>query len=214
VKLLLLHGGPAATHEYFEAFDSYLPGAGVEYYYYDQLGSFYSDRPDDDSLYELPRFVDEVEQVRKALELHRDNFCLLGHSWGGILAIEYALAYQQQLKGLIISNMTSSTPACVEYANTVLVPAMDQQVLAEVRALEAKARIGDEYSGDGAMRQLAPTAPALHLGATRILVIGAAWSSGEASRARPNLAARGRQRSPKARACYRTCCSRAATAGR
>jgi proline iminopeptidase len=138
VKLLLLHGGPAATHEYFEAFDSFLPAAGVEYYYYDQLGSFYSDHPDDDSLYELPRFVEEVEQVRQALELNRDNFYLLGHSWGGILATEYALAYQQHLKGLIISNMMASIPAYVEYANTVLMPAMDQQVLAEVKALEAK----------------------------------------------------------------------------
>src|SRR5262245_4412597 len=45
IKLLLLHGGPGATHEYFEAFDSYLPGAGIEYYYYDQLGSAYSDQP-------------------------------------------------------------------------------------------------------------------------------------------------------------------------
>ena len=40
IKLLLLHGGPGMTHEYFEAFDSYLPAEGVEYYYYDQLGSF------------------------------------------------------------------------------------------------------------------------------------------------------------------------------
>ena len=138
VKLLLLHGGPAATHEYFEAFDSFLPAAGIEYYYYDQLGSFYSDHPDDDSLYELPRFVDEVEQVRQALGLHRENFYLLGHSWGGILATEYALKYQQHLKGLVISNMMSSIPAYVEYANKVLMPAMDQQVLAEVKALEAK----------------------------------------------------------------------------
>jgi len=138
VKLLLLHGGPAATHEYFEAFDSFLPAAGIEYYYYDQLGSFYSDHPDDDSLYELPRFVEEVEQVRQALGLHRDNFYLLGHSWGGILATEYALKYQEQLKGLIISNMMSSMTAYVEYANKVLMPAMDQQVLAEVKALEAK----------------------------------------------------------------------------
>jgi proline iminopeptidase len=138
VKLLLLHGGPAATHEYFEAFDSFLPAAGIEYYYYDQLGSFYSDHPDDDSLYELPRFVEEVEQVRQALGLHHGNFYLLGHSWGGILATEYALKYQQHLKSLIISNMMSSIPAYVEYANKVLMPAMDQQVLAEVKALEAK----------------------------------------------------------------------------
>jgi len=46
LKVLLLHGGPGITHEYLEAFDSYLPAAGIEYYYYDQLGSGHSDRPE------------------------------------------------------------------------------------------------------------------------------------------------------------------------
>jgi proline iminopeptidase len=142
-KILLLHGGPGTTHEYFEAFDSYFPAAGVEYYYYDQLGSAYSDQPEDDSLWELPRFVDEVESVRKALELDRDNFFLLGHSWGGILAIEYALKYPQELKGLIISNMMASIPAYNEYANKVLMPAMDQDALAEIKALEAAGKTDD-----------------------------------------------------------------------
>lgn len=78
-KLLFLHGGPGFTHEYFEPADCYLPAAGVEYYYYDQLGSFYSDQPDDHSLWEIDRFVDEVEQVRVALGLNESNFFLLGH---------------------------------------------------------------------------------------------------------------------------------------
>ena len=136
-KLLLLHGGPGGTHEYFEAFDSYLPNAGIEYYYYDQLGSYYSDQPDDTDLWELPRFVEEVEQVRRALHLDRDNFYLLGHSWGGILAIEYALKYQQHLKGLVVSNMMASCPAYNRYANEVLMSEMDQEKLAEVKRLEA-----------------------------------------------------------------------------
>jgi NTE family protein len=62
----------------------------------------------------------------------------------------------------------------------------------------APVRIGDEYFGDGAMRQLAPTAPALHLGANRILVIGAAWSSGDASRGRPEFESKRRSRPPSA----------------
>src|SRR5689334_16193269 len=66
---LLLHGGPGATHEYLLGFDSYLPAAGIEYYYYDQLGSGWSDQPDDPSLWQIDRFVDEVEQVRQALGL-------------------------------------------------------------------------------------------------------------------------------------------------
>lgn len=137
IKVLLLHGGPGATHEYFEAFDSYFPAAGVEYYYYDQLGSYYSDQPDEPDLWEIPRAVEEVEQVRKALGLDRDNFYLLGHSWGGILALEYALKYQRNLKGLIISNMMASIPAYNAYATNVLMPRMDQQALAEIKALEA-----------------------------------------------------------------------------
>jgi proline iminopeptidase len=137
IKVLLLHGGPGATHEYFEAFDSYFPAAGIEYYYYDQLGSAYSDQPTDPSLWTTERFVDEVEQVRQALHLDKDNFYLLGHSWGGILAIEYALKYPQHLKGLIISNMMDSIPAYNTYAQKVLMPAMDQAKLARVKQFEA-----------------------------------------------------------------------------
>ena len=137
IKVLLLHGGPGATHEYFEASDSYLPKDGIEYYYYDQLGSAYSDQPKDDSLWDLPRFVEEVEQVRTALGLTKDNFFLLGHSWGGILAMEYALKYQQNLKGLVISDMMASIPEYVRYAETVLMPAMDQKALAEIKKIEA-----------------------------------------------------------------------------
>ncbi|MFT5144615.1 MAG: proline iminopeptidase [Rhodothermales bacterium] len=136
-KVLLLHGGPAATSEYFEVLDSYFDGAGVEYYHYDQLGSARSDQPDNDSLWTIDRFVDEVEQVRQALGLGPDNFFLLGHSWGGILAMEYALKYQENLKGLVISNMMSSAMDYDAYANEVLGPMLDPDVLAEIMALEA-----------------------------------------------------------------------------
>jgi proline iminopeptidase len=137
LRVLLLHGGPGATHEYLEACDSFLPGAGVEYYYYDQLGSAWSDQPDEPSLWDLDRFVDEVEQVRVALELDRGNFVLYGHSWGGLLAIEYALRHQQHLRGLVISNMMADVQAYNTYAEQVLMPEMDQGKLAEIKALEA-----------------------------------------------------------------------------
>jgi proline iminopeptidase len=143
IKVVLLHGGPGLTHEYLEAFDSYFPGAGIQYYYYDQLGSFYSDQPKDDSLWTLSRFVDEVEQVRKALGLNKNNFYLYGHSWGGILALQYALKYQQNLKGLIISNMMASAPAYNDYAHKVLMPAMDQKALAEILRLEKEGKTDD-----------------------------------------------------------------------
>jgi proline iminopeptidase len=143
LRVLLLHGGPGATHEYLEACDSYLPAAGVEYYYYDQLGSGFSDQPDEPSLWELDRFVDEVEQVRRALGLGPDNFVLYGQSWGGILAIEYALHHQQHLRGLVISNMMSSVPAYNAYAEQVLMPEMDQAALAEIKSLEARGETGN-----------------------------------------------------------------------
>lgn len=138
MKVLLLHGGPGATHEYLEAFDSYLPNAEIEYYYYDQLESAYSDQPNDRSLWSVDRYVDEVEQVRKALRLDKTNFYLYGQSWGGILAMEYALKYQDNLKGLIVSNMMASIPDYNKYANDVLGPQLNPEVLSEIRALEEK----------------------------------------------------------------------------
>jgi len=115
IKVLLLHGGPAATHEYLESFESFFPNAGIEFYEYDQLGSAYSDQPEDMSLWSIERFVEEVEQVRQALGLDSDNFFLLGSSWGGILAMEYALAHQDHLKGLVVCNMTASFPKYAAY---------------------------------------------------------------------------------------------------
>lgn len=137
MKVLLLHGGPGATHELYECFDGYLPQEGIEYIYYDQLGSYYSDQPKDTTLWTIDRFVDEVEQVRKALKLNKDNFYLLGQSWGGILAMEYALKHQENLKGLIISNMMASAPEYNSYAQQVLGPKMDPAIFKEIQEIEA-----------------------------------------------------------------------------
>lgn len=138
IKVLLLHGGPGGTHEAFESFESFLPKEGIEFIYYDQLDSENSNKPGDSTLWTTDRFVDEVEQVRIALGLTKDNFYLLGHSWGGILAIEYALQHQDKLKGLIISNMMSDVPAYGKYAQEVLGPQMPDSVLAEIKAIEAR----------------------------------------------------------------------------
>ncbi len=137
-KVLLLHGGPGNTHELFECADGYFPQESIEYIYYDQLGSYYSDQPDDLSLWTTERFVEEVEQVRKAMRLDSTNFYLLGQSWGGILAMEYALKYQNNLKGLVISNMMSSVPEYNAYAQEVLGPQMDSEIYREIQAIEAK----------------------------------------------------------------------------
>ncbi len=138
IKLLLLNGGPGATHEYFECFESFLPAEGIEFIYYDQLGCGNSDNPNDTTLWDLARFVEEVETVRQALNLDKSNFYLLGHSWGGILALEYALKYQEHMRGLIISNMMSSCPEYGKYADEVLAKQIDPKVLDTIRMIEAK----------------------------------------------------------------------------
>jgi proline iminopeptidase len=109
LKVLVLHGGPGFSHEYLEALEAFLPPAGIEFIYYDQLGCNNSDQPDDSSLWTLPRYLGEVEEVRHSLGL--EHFVLYGHSWGGILAIEYALKYPQHLRGLVISNMAAGIEA-------------------------------------------------------------------------------------------------------
>ncbi len=152
IKILLLHGGPAMTHEYMECFETFFQREGFEFYEYDQLGSYYSDQPKDSSLWTNERFVEEVEQVRKAIGADSSNFYLLGNSWGGILAMEYALRYQQHLKGLLISNMMASAPEYRQYAQDVLAKQMDPQVLQEIRDIEAK----NDFSNPRYMELLIP----------------------------------------------------------
>ena len=101
-------------------------------------GPYHSDQPADDALWTIDRFVDEVEQVRRALGL--EQFYLLGHSWGGILATEYALAHQQHLKGLVISNMMASAPDYAAYNRDVLQKQIDPKVLAQIQAMDRRAR--------------------------------------------------------------------------
>jgi proline iminopeptidase len=78
-------------------------------YYYDQLGCGNSDKPEDLSLWTREQYREEVEEVRVVLGL--EDFVLYGQSWGGMLAIEYALKYQEHLRGLVISNMTAGIQA-------------------------------------------------------------------------------------------------------
>ena len=134
LKVLLLHGGPGFTHQYLEAMESFLPEAGIEMYYYDQLGCGHSDKPTDPALWTRDRYREEVEEVRIGLGL--DDFVLYGQSWGGMLSIEYALKYQQHLRGLVISNMTAGIQAYLarlDYLKGLLTP----KLRASLEQLEA-----------------------------------------------------------------------------
>ena len=138
IKILLLHGGPAMTHEYMECFETFFQREGFEFYEYDQLGSYYSDQPNDTTLWKTERFVEEVEQVRQAIGADQSNFYIVGNSWGGILGMEYALKYQKNMKALLVSNMVASAPEYGKYAQEVLAKQMDPKILDEIRAIEAK----------------------------------------------------------------------------
>ena len=135
VKVLLLHGGPGFSHDYLECMEAFLPQAGIEMYYYDQLGSGNSDIPDDPALWTLERFTTEVEEVRRGLNL--DNFVLYGHSWGSMLAIEYALNYQQHLRGVVISNMTAGIQAFLKRSAVLKQKLLTPEKRARFEALEA-----------------------------------------------------------------------------
>jgi len=159
IKVLLLNGGPGLTHEYFECFESFLPAEGIEFIYYDQLGCGNSDNPNDTAMWSLPRYVEEIEQVRKALNLTSDNFYLLGHSWGAILAMDYAVKYQQNIKGLILSSMMCDAIDYDNYAADVLSKQMDSKVLDTIMTIEKN----NDFNNPKYMQLLMPHFYAKHI---------------------------------------------------
>ncbi len=136
IKVLLLHGGPGFTHDYFECFEDFLPKEGIEFFYYDQLGAGNSDIPADTALWNIPRFVEEVEQVRKGLGL--DHFYLLGHSWGSMLAMEYLQKYQGHVKGAVLSNMTAGIKSYVTYSAKLKKQFLSPQDIATYDSLDKR----------------------------------------------------------------------------
>ena len=106
--LFLLNGGPGLPCDYLRDPHIFLAGAGYRVVAFDQLGCGNSDRPDDSSLWNIARYVEEVETVRKALNLEKVH--LLGQSWGGWLSIEYALTYPDAIQSLVLANTCGDLP--------------------------------------------------------------------------------------------------------
>jgi proline-specific peptidase len=104
IPLLTLHGGPGGGHDYLEPLEALATDRSV--IFYDQLGCGRSDQPDDRSLWRIERFVTEVDTVRQALGLKHVH--LLGHSWGGWLAIEYMLSQPPGVVSLILASTSAS----------------------------------------------------------------------------------------------------------
>lgn len=136
--LLLLHGGPGASSQYLRPL---MEQAAHDFQVvrYDQLGSWNSDKPDDLTLWQVPRFVEEVEQVRQALGMGQVH--LLGQSWGSFLALEYALHHQQHLRSLTLASGAASTVECVEGMNS-----WRRQLPAETQETMEKYEATQEYN--------------------------------------------------------------------
>ncbi len=103
--LLFIHGKPGSSSLYLRESHRQLAEKGFRLHFWDQLGCGQSDKPNDSTLWTVKRYVEETEFIRKSLDL--ENFHLIGHSWGGMLAIAYALQYQNHLKSLVLSNTTA-----------------------------------------------------------------------------------------------------------
>lgn len=146
VKLLCVHGGPGGNHEEFENFAQNLTDKGVEVYTYDQLGSFYSDQPDfskeeNRHFLTLDYYLEELEEVRQKLGL--DDFYLLGHSWGGLLAQEYALKYGQHLKGLVLMSMIDNIEEYTPHVNKLREDLFSELEVKYMRDVEAEENFDD-----------------------------------------------------------------------
>lgn len=125
--VLLLHGGPGAGHDYQEPLEALSADRPVVFY--DQLGCGRSDRPDDPSLWTIDRFCREVDEVRAALGLTTCH--VLGHSWGGWLAIEWLLRRPPGVRSAVLASTSSSAAQFVAEARRLIgqMPAAEQEAL-------------------------------------------------------------------------------------
>lgn len=131
--LLCLHGGPGATHQYLLSLGK-LGDEKTKVVLYDQLGVGQSEKPADFSLFTIQRGAEEVEGVRKALNLGRVN--LFGSSYGGALALQYALKYQHNIKKMVVAGGLASFPETIAEMNRLktLLPKDVQETLAKYEA--------------------------------------------------------------------------------
>ena len=129
--LLLLHGGPGSSHNYFEMLDD-LANAGFQLIMYDQLGCGKSSAPDQPELWQAQTWIDELAALRDYLDLGHVH--LLGQSFGGMLAIMYLLEKKPQgVDSLILSSTLSSAKlwASEQHRMIKYLPQKEQDAIAQ-----------------------------------------------------------------------------------
>jgi pimeloyl-ACP methyl ester carboxylesterase len=127
VPLLALHGGPGGSHDPLEGLGA-LAEQGRRVVFYDQLGGGDSDKPDDPALWTVDTFLEQLRSVREALGLERLH--LFGSSWGGMLALEYALTGPEGLASLVLNSTPTSAPRWAEETRRLhaeLPPGLDRE---------------------------------------------------------------------------------------
>jgi proline-specific peptidase len=142
LPLLCLHGGPGATHDYLEPLEA-MAGSGRRVIFYDQLGAGNSDHPHNPAMWTVDLFVEEIGVIRRALGLERLH--ILGQSWGGMLAMEYALTRPSGLASITLADSPASMTQWVSEANRLRaeLPAKVQATL--LRHEAAGSTDSDEY---------------------------------------------------------------------
>jgi proline iminopeptidase len=141
VPLIALHGGPGISHEYLEP----LAALGDErpIVFYDQLGGGRSDRPDDDSLWTVERFVRELALVRDHFAL--DEVHILGQSWGTMLAVDYVLDHSAGVHSLILGDACLSVERWARDADALIAALPEPERAIIQRHLDAGTHDAPEY---------------------------------------------------------------------
>ena len=136
--LMIVHGGPGASHDYFLPY--LLPLMRTNrLVFIDERGSGKSSKLDDPAQYTVANMVEDIEAVRQALDLGKIS--LLGHSFGGVLVQAYAFKYQQNLSHLILGSTFASTTE-INQALAAMKAAMSPKDRDRVNALEAAGLFG------------------------------------------------------------------------
>ncbi len=152
--LVLLHGGPGSTHNYFEVLDRIAEEDGRQLVMYDQIGcgnSYVENRPD---LWNSKVWIEELIELRKHLDL--DEIHLLGQSWGGMQTLEYVCNYKPEgLKSIILSSTLPASWLWAEEAQRMIAQMPQDMQDAIKKATESGDYSSPEYQAAEAeyMRQ-------------------------------------------------------------
>ncbi len=138
IPLICIHGGPGYTY------NSFTPLAKLErkVVFYDQLGCGKSDRPSDSSLWTIERHVEELKSLIKHLGF--EQVYLLGHSWGTIVALEYAVKYPKKLEAVVFASSCISVPKWIEDSKRLIKDLKKE----DQRAIKIGNQLGEYHSKD------------------------------------------------------------------